>query len=64
VSDSGSKEPLVHIFYFYRNFYIKTSQRVRLYPENQLESELPVVKSDDGHEQDGKRNTRRVIEVR
>ena len=43
---------------------MRTSQRVRVYPENQLESELPVVKSDDEHEQDGERNTQRVIEVR
>ncbi|CAC5369864.1 unnamed protein product [Mytilus coruscus] len=49
-----------------RKFYMRTSQRVRVYPENQLESVSSIVESesDDEIKQDVEPNTRRIIEVR
>lgn len=45
---------------------MRTSQRFRVYPENQLESVSSIVESesDDENKQDVEPNTRTIIEVR
>lgn len=62
-----SKKPInIFIFKFYRTLHMRTSQRFRVYPENQLESVSSIVESesDDENKQDVEPNTRRIIEVR